>query len=392
MIKVALRNHPKLNILALYQSDREVTASDRFVGPLIRLANKGHNVHLISTSKIDTTGSLICHRGRDVPFPVVSSLPFLIYSMIASLLIVKKGSVNLFLCGREEDLLVGWLVRKLKGCRLVYYAHGDSITIQQLVSTTIASNLKVSLSKVLERILLPKTDLIIVVSQHTKLRFLSRSNADSQKIVVVYNQILPGTSRSTQLAKKFSEERKRLIGYVGHFSRLKGVETLLHAFFSLSKSLNDVVLILVGDGSIREYLEDLTTQMGLRDKVVFTGWVKNPLDYLRDFYVLVVPSLHEGCPSVIPEAFSLDVPVLGSKAGGIPELLNRNELMFQPTNHNELASKLKMLLVSNTKYAQVKELLMDRKKIFVFDHTSMIEQLFLQCLEKSQMKCRNVAQ
>jgi glycosyltransferase involved in cell wall biosynthesis len=122
--------------------------------------------------------------------------------------------------------------------------------------------------------------------------------------------------------------------------------------------------------------------MGLQDKVIFTGWVKNSLDYMQDFDVLVVPSLYEGCPSVVLEAFSLGVPVLGSKAGGIPELLGHDELMFQPSTPHELTLKLEMLLISDKEYTRVKKLVIERKKVFTFDHASMMEQLFLQCLKK----------
>jgi glycosyltransferase involved in cell wall biosynthesis len=102
-----------------------------------------------------------------------------------------------------------------------------------------------------------------------------------------------------------------------------------------------------------------------------------------NFDVLVVPSLYEGCPSVILEAFSLNVPVLGSRAGGIPELLGHDELVFQPENYEELALKLRMLLDSDERHASIKQLVMNRKEKFTFNHVSAIEQLFLQCTDKA---------
>lgn len=125
-----------------------------------------------------------------------------------------------------------------------------------------------------------------------------------------------------------------------------------------------MALVLVGDGPLKEHLEDVTTRMALQKKVIFTGWVKNPLDFMHDFDILVIPSLYEGCPSVILEAFSLNVPVFGSKAGGIPELLGHDELMFRAMNQDDLASKLKMFLTSDENHAHVKRITMDRKKVF----------------------------
>ena len=98
---------------------------------------------------------------------------------------------------------------------------------------------------------------------------------------------------------------------------------------------------------------------------------------MRDFDLLVVPSLYEGCPSVILEALSLDVPVFGSKVGGIPELLGHSELMSQAMNPDDLASKLKVFLTSEENNAHIKRITMSRKNVFTFDHTSLVEQLFL---------------
>ena len=359
----------KLSILAVYQSDTEVTANNRFLGPLIRLTNRGHKVRVVSRALIDPTHSLTCYEVRKLPFAFFSSLPFLIQSLFVVLSIIRKHRVDLFLCYREEDLLVGWLASKLNNCRLVYYAHGDGITVQQLASDSITNKLKVSVLIIFERIFLPKADLIVAVSRDTKLRFLSRLHLDSNSVVVVYNNIQSAVVHSRPLFKK----DKHIIGYVGHFSHLKGVETLLNAFFLLSKSINNVKLVLVGDGPLKEHFEDMTTRMALQEKVVFTGWVKNPLAVMRDFDILVVPSLYEGCPSVVLEAFSLNVPVLGSKAGGIPELLGREELLFQPSSQIELAAKISRVLNSEKYRGQIKNLVKERSELFMFDHTVILE-------------------
>ena len=374
------KNVEQLYILALYESARQVTADDRFIGPLIRLAKRGHEVRLISNGVTDSTGSLARYYVRKLSFPFLSSIPFLVQSLFVALSITKKHSVNLFLGYREEDLLIGWLVKKVRNCRLVYYAHGDNVTIQQFVSNSTLNKLKVSVLVIFEKIFLPRADLVLAVSRDTKLRFIRRVPLASNKIVVVYNNVLSPVLHSRPLFKK----NQRIIGFVGHFSHLKGVETLLHAFYLLTQSVTDVVLVLVGDGPLKMHLEDMLTQMALQEKVIFTGHIQNPLDFMRDFDILVVPSLYEGCPSVILEAFSLDIPVLGSKVGGIPELLGFNDkLMFQALDQYRLTSKLKMMLSSQEYHSRIKRIIIDRKKVFTFDHTSLIEQLFLQLIAKT---------
>jgi glycosyltransferase involved in cell wall biosynthesis len=103
---------------------------------------------------------------------------------------------------------------------------------------------------------------------------------------------------------------------------------------------------------------------------------------MRDFDILVVPSLYEGCPSVILEAFSLNVPVVGSKAGGIPELLGHEELLFEPCNQIELAAKILGVLNSDKHRDQIKDLVRERSELFVFDHTRILENHLLAATQR----------
>jgi len=365
-----------IKLLILYQSDGIISESNRFIRPFAEMANKGHIVHLIYTGKITFPHNMLLHRVRKVAFPVISSIPFLVQSFLVASNIMKRNDIEIFLCYREEDILIGWLLKKIwRKISIVYYAHGDSITIQGLISKKIIDKIKYSISIILEKIMLPKVDLVIAVSKDTKLRIMRRTCIPSDKIVVVYNNVLPASTHTVPFMYELKKSNKRIIGYVGHFSELKNIQILLQAFLLLSKEIDDLILVLVGDGPLRAELEKFVRKNSLENKVIFTGWVRNPLDYMQYFDVLVHPSLYEGCPSVILEAFSLNVPVIGSKAGGIPELLKYEELLFQPLDYLELANKLKILLSCHEKYFQTKKLIEERKRVFTFDHVAIIEEL-----------------
>jgi len=370
-----------IRVLALYQSKREITADNRFIRPLLELSSRGHEIHLVYTGEIISFCRVILHPIKTVSFPFIHSFLFLLQSFITALDILKKNNINVFLCYREEDLILGWLLKRIKkDISLVYYAHGDGITIQGLNIRSYLDKIKYSLSIILERIFLTKADLIITVSLDTKLRILSRVNVDPNKFSVVYNSILPSNPQSVPLMERLKRDNKFIIGFAGYLDALKGVKTLLYAFYLLNKHRNDMVLVFIGDGPIKKDLEDFVKLKNLNGKVIFTGWVRNPLDYMQYFDVLVLPSLYEGCPSVVLEAFSLGIPVLGSKAGGIPELLRFEELLFSPLNYRELANKIEKLSNSNENYIYLKRLVKERRKTFSFDHTSVIEKLLLKCV------------
>jgi glycosyltransferase involved in cell wall biosynthesis len=375
------QGNKKIRLLALYQSEREINAHNRFIRPLLELSSRGHEVHLIYTGKIVSSHHMVLHPIRNIRFPFIPSFPFLLQSFIIALGILKENDVNIFLCYREEDLILGWLLKKIKKkISLVYYAHGDSITIQGLNTRSFLDKIKYSLSLILEKIFLTKADLIVAVSLDTKSRILSRINVNPNRFSVIYNNVLLSNPRPVPLMGHLKRDNKFIIGFVGYLDTLKGVKTLLYAFSLLNEEKNNMVLVFVGDGPMKKNLEDFVELKNLGGKVIFTGWVRNPLDYMQYFDVLVLPSLYEGCPSVILEAFSLGIPVLGSKAGGIPELLNYEELLFQPLNYRELANKLKVLFNSNEKYIYFKRLIEERKKTFSFDHTFAIEKLLIGCV------------
>jgi hypothetical protein len=100
----------RIKLLALYQSKREITPHNRFVRPLLELSNRGHEIHLICDGKIVSPHNVVLYPTRNLCFPFIPSFPFLLQSFFVSLKILKKNDVNVFLCYREEDMMLGWLL------------------------------------------------------------------------------------------------------------------------------------------------------------------------------------------------------------------------------------------------------------------------------------------
>ena len=122
-------------------------------------------------------------------------------------------------------------------------------------------------------------------------------------------------------ARKTPQGSEFQIVHVGGFSFEKNHEGLIRIFSEVKRRIPNAVLNLVGDGPLKEATIQLVENAGLRDAVVFHGFVGNPLDYIRDADVLVLPSVIEGLPSVILEAFALGVPVVANDVGGISEIV-----------------------------------------------------------------------
>lgn len=144
------------------------------------------------------------------------------------------------------------------------------------------------------------------------------------------------------------ENGRRLL-FVGRLSPEKGVGCLLSALHRLSSVQTDILLTVVGDGPERPRLERLARRLELGDRVRFAGTVPN--HRLAAHYsaatVCVLPSLWmENCPVSALEAMAAGRPLVGSNAGGIPEIIRngRTGLLFRPGDSRELAAALAELL------------------------------------------------
>ncbi|HEX6462484.1 MAG TPA: glycosyltransferase family 4 protein [Candidatus Saccharimonadales bacterium] len=113
--------------------------------------------------------------------------------------------------------------------------------------------------------------------------------------------------------------------YVGRLEHVKGVDVLLEALRIVAKQLPTVHLSIVGDGAIRPQLEQFVHKYQLSKHVTFCGWLKGKAVYKKyaESTAVVIPSIWpENLPTVCLEALATGRPVIGTKSGGIPELID----------------------------------------------------------------------
>jgi len=156
-------------------------------------------------------------------------------------------------------------------------------------------------------------------------------------------------SKNEQLPER--QKNNKLI-YWGRLSGEKGIETLIDAVKEMSAELE-----IIGDGPLKDELERKIKAEKVNN-IKLLGYLKgNDLfNKIRESYVAIMPSeWYENNPLSILEAFALGKPVIGSRIGGIPELVKDEEtgLLFEPGNAEDLRSKIKYLLSSPDKVAQM---------------------------------------
>lgn len=105
-----------------------------------------------------------------------------------------------------------------------------------------------------------------------------------------------------ELRKELKISNKFVIGHVGRFTYQKNHIFLIEVFKEVLKCKTDAILVLVGDGELKNDVYEKVKKLGIADKVLFAGAQKNVADYLNVFDVLLFPSYFEGLPIALIEA------------------------------------------------------------------------------------------
>lgn len=204
-----------------------------------------------------------------------------------------------------------------------------------------------------DRLLMKNSEKIIAVSN-----FLAESIKQEypfiskEKITIIYNGVDTERFRpmkvSEQLRDRFGINDEKVIFSIGRVEREKGFHLLIKTVKEISKKI-PVKLIIGGEGTYLKYLKKLSISEGIHQRIIFTGRIPDhelPIYYnLGD--IVVFPTLRlEAFPIVLIEAMACGKPVIASKIGGTPEIIQnwKDGLLVEAGDINDLKDKLQMVL------------------------------------------------
>lgn len=172
----------------------------------------------------------------------------------------------------------------------------------------------------------------------------------SQRIDVVLNGIDPGappTAEDRQAARAHLglAGDAFVVGTVGRLNRVKDFGTLIRGFGTLRRVKPEAVLVIVGDGEERRGLEVITRRLALTDAVRFLGQRDDARSLLPAFDVFANSSISEGISLTILEAMAAGVPVVATRVGGTPEVIEHGKtgLLVPARSADALAQALASL-------------------------------------------------
>ncbi len=195
---------------------------------------------------------------------------------------------------------------------------------------------------------------VIVVSAHDlHARYLWGIHTKMRHIPIAVPNI-PFLSRTTarQELQKFGArppaETVLWIGTIAEYIKNKNLMTALHAVHALIKeSPHRIFYTLIGiDGEERLHLEEYIRKHQLQDSIQLLGFIDNARTYLTAYDLFILPSLKEGLPYSLLEAGAAGCVCIGSRVGGIPEVIEDGEtgLLFNPDKTSELITHLRTWL------------------------------------------------
>jgi len=173
----------------------------------------------------------------------------------------------------------------------------------------------------------------VLANAHAVKRFVAREErCPPAKIVVIPNGInddfaMGGSNghRSHQRAALGLDPGDPVVGTLGRLVWKKGHEYFLNAAAAVMRQIPQATFVLIGDGPLRQTLEQQAAALGIGSRVKFLGQRTNSPAMLAMLDVFVLPSVIEGMPNVVLEALALAKPVVVTDVGGNPEIVTDGE-------------------------------------------------------------------
>ena len=184
---------------------------------------------------------------------------------------------------------------------------GIPLTIAHARSAGVDNGAKGLITKLLRKNLYRRCDKMFACSDLAAEAVFGKKRYEENRVTILPNAVdtkefLPNEEVRTQLRRLYCLEGKFVIGHVGRFHYAKNHKFLLEIFEEIAKQKDNAVLMLLGDGPLKEETEQKARDKGIDEKVIFTGNQTPVAPFYQVFDFLLFPSRFEGLPGTVVEA------------------------------------------------------------------------------------------
>ncbi len=275
-----------------------------------------------------------------------------IKSFLSIIKVIKQEQPDILHLNSSKMGILGVLAGRLRGVsKIIFTAHGWAFNEDRPLWQR-------KIIKAIQKITVKLAHVTITVSEETK------KQINSNKCLVIYNGVSDidfyeqkiAREKITILINHKIEENKLWLGTISELHKNKGLEYLIKAIHLLRLESDKVPnVFIIGEGEERINLEKQIQSYHLQDKIFLLGRLDSASKYLKAFDLFSLTSITEALPYAILEAGQAGLPIIASKVGGIPEIIDHEEsgILVEPRNVREIMQSLLMLVNDDAQRGQL---------------------------------------
>ena len=334
------------------------------------LAKKGHEIHFITYSQPVRLGgfrsNIFYHEVAVSDYPLFDYTPY--ETVLASKMVdvVKREELDVlhvhYAIPHASAAFMAKQILAAQGVHIPYVTtlHGTDITL-------------VGRDPSFEPVItfcMNESDAITAVSESLREDTYKHFNA-TKDILVIPNFVHPRSktiNNIQEIRRRYANDNEPIMCHISNFRKVKRVDDVLKMFDKVNQKIPSK-LLMVGDGPERFGLEELCAQLGLCDRVVFIGKVRETQEVLEISDLFVLPSETESFGLAALEAMAMGVPVISSNTGGIPEVNINGEtgFMSEVGDVEDMAKNAIYILEDEDRKKNFGENALARSKVFDID-------------------------
>ncbi|MGL4403013.1 MAG: glycosyltransferase [Fusobacteriaceae bacterium] len=207
-------------------------------------------------------------------------------------------------------------------------------------------------------------DTVVAINSKMKEGYEKNYSHEKFNVVKIYNFIEESLVREKADAFQV-EEKTPYILIAGALVQNKNHELLIKAFKKVADQIENINLLILGRGPLREELESLVKNLGLGERVKFKGLQQNPFPYIKKSKFFIQSSVQEGMPLVIMESMILGKAVISTRNNGSIEIMEDGKYgVLAEHNPEDLGEKIIDLLQNPEKLEKFQKLSLERSMEF----------------------------